>query len=81
MRRKNVSHEMSQRATILVEIMKLPRCSAERITPYANDERTETGPRCKQGARFIVEGVTLCKRHAQLYALQILLSETKGSGQ
>ncbi len=51
----------------------LPRCEAVCASPYTNDpEKAVMKCRCK--ARIMFNGKTLCRRHAEVFALQLLIA-------
>lgn len=54
-------------------------CEATRSHNYHNDT-PETDRRCKNRARYEVEGKFLCKQHAGPYALELLLEKNRKKG-
>lgn len=52
----------------------LPQCEAIRKGNYANDTEN-TNRQCKWSARYEINGVCLCSKHAQKEALRILVSQ------
>ncbi len=59
----------------IVEAPLAPPCSALRKTPYANDTG-ETDYCCRRRSMFKVDGKYLCRSHAQVEALKLLLAKT-----
>lgn len=55
----------------------LPQCEAERANSYFND-RPNTDRRCKHSARFEIDGLKLCQKHAGVKALEIVLKQGEG---
>jgi len=54
----------------------MPRCNAMRTTAYTCDKNEKNQCRCI--AKFIFGDEYLCKRHAEVYALQELLDGGEG---
>lgn len=48
-------------------------CEARREAKYYNDT-PETDKQCSRRARYVVDGQKLCLRHAEIRALQILMT-------
>jgi hypothetical protein len=62
-------------ARIIPRLADLPRCSAMRITVYAND--TTSKNRCRLKAKVMYDGTALCMRHAEMQALIDVLKGDK----
>lgn len=63
-------------AGLIPDITELPQCEAVRDSRYYCDPGP--GPyQCRHRARFTIDGKKLCRKHAGVMALNILLSETK----
>ena len=59
------------RAKILYPL-DMPRCEAQRQTPYDNDTKN-TDFQCKWSARYQIDGHNFCSKHAGVAALQLML--------
>jgi hypothetical protein len=61
----------------LVEVSELPRCTARRAGKYhAIYEDAHPDKTCSRYARYVMDGVPLCKTHAAEVALNYVLTET-----
>ena len=56
--------------------LKTPRCEVDRKETYYSDTH-ETERRCQFRARYVIDGVMMCQRHAALRALEILCGDEK----
>lgn len=55
-----------------------PRCVADRSTRYAGAfEAQHPSKQCAHSASYKIDDKPLCTRHASIYALQLLLGESK----
>ena len=57
------------------ERMLLPQCEVQRKGVYANDT-PQTDKQCNFRGIFVIDGANLCRRHAGIIALDILLKAT-----
>lgn len=61
-----------------IEVEHLPRCEAQRSTRYASGyEMAHPDKTCSMRARYQIDGVHLCPRHAGEIALSYMLTKEK----
>lgn len=58
-----------------IDVKSLPRCEADRVTRYRNDYG-RADFRCEMRARYDIDGVKMCPRHAG----EVALAECLASG-